>query len=134
MSGPMLALAAPPKLPQANPASVVPATRGASAMLPMPMPIDPTTPATTPLLPVDASGPSSTKSGADASVAPAGTLAPHSFRNLDTDADGLLIVAEAGADPILRENFAGFDSNGDVHLSREEFASYQPGPGDAAGD
>ncbi|AOD16240.1 EF-hand domain-containing protein [Xanthomonas fragariae] len=132
LSGPMLALAAPPKLPQANPAPVVPATRGASSMLPLP--IDPTTPATTPLLPVDASGPSSTKSGADASVAPAGTLAPRSFRSLDTDADGLLIVAEAGADPILRENFAGFDSNGDGRLSRDEFASYQPGPGDAAGD
>ncbi|RBF95094.1 EF-hand domain-containing protein, partial [Xanthomonas oryzae pv. oryzae] len=27
-----------------------------------------------------------------------------------------------------------FDSNGDGRLSRDEFAIYQPGPGDAAGD
>lgn len=59
---------------------------------------------------------------------------PRSFRSLDTDGDGSLTLAEASADPVLRENVAAFDSNGDGRLSRDEFASYQPGPGDAAGD
>jgi len=61
-------------------------------------------------------------------------LVPRSFRSLDTDGDGSLTLAEAGADPVLGENFASFDSNGDGRLSRDEFASYQPGPGDTDGD
>lgn len=99
-----------------------------------PLPIDPPTPASTPLLPADVPGSSTAKGGAEASLAQAGALVPRSFRSLDSDADGSLTMAEAGADPVLRENFAGFDSNGDGRLSRDEFASYQPGPGDAAGD
>lgn len=97
-----------------------------------PLPIVPPAPATTPLLPT-APRPARSTSGAEASAA-AGSLAPRSFRSLDTDADGSLTLAEASADPVLRENFSSLDSNGDGRLSREEFASYQPGPGDAAGD
>lgn len=134
LSSPLRALAAPPELPPANPPRGT-STTGPATPAMAPLPIDPPPPATTPLLPVDAAAPSAAKGGAEAALAPqAGTLAPRTFRSLDSDADGSLTVAEAGADPVLRENFAGFDSNGDGRLSRDEFASYQPGPGDAAGD
>lgn len=134
LSSPLWALAAPPELLPANPARAT-STTGTATPAMAPLPIDPPPPATTPLLPADAAAPSAAKGGAEAALAPqAGTLAPRTFRSLDSDADGSLTVAEAGADPVLRENFAGFDSNGDGRLSRDEFASYQPGPGDAAGD
>ncbi|KGK58371.1 hypothetical protein NC00_07195 [Xanthomonas cannabis pv. phaseoli] len=132
---PLLASAAPPELPPATQQTAAPFTGGTNAAGMAPLPIEPPPPATTPLLPAAPSGPSRGKGGAAPSGAPtAGTLAPRSFDSLDSDADGSLTPAEAGADPILRENFAGFDSNGDGRLSRDEFASYQPGPGDAAGD
>ncbi|WP_259163590.1 EF-hand domain-containing protein [Xanthomonas sp. 4461] len=134
LSGPLLAFAAPPELPPASTQQPL-APPGSSAPAMSPLPIEPPPPATTPLLPSDPAGPVRPRSGADSSVAaPAGTLVPRSFRSLDSDADGSLTREEAGADPILRENFADFDSNGDGRLSRDEFASYQPGPGDAAGD
>ncbi|WOB25999.1 MULTISPECIES: EF-hand domain-containing protein [Xanthomonas] len=131
---PLLAFAAPPELPPATAQQpLVPPGTNAPTM--SPLPIEPPPPATTPLLPTDPAGPVRPSSGAEFSVAaPAGTLAPRSFRSLDSDADGSLTREEAGADPILREKFADFDSNGDGRLSRDEFASYQPGPGDAAGD
>ncbi|EGD11504.1 EF-hand domain-containing protein [Xanthomonas vesicatoria] len=134
LCSPMLAFAAPPELPPATAQQpLVPPGTSAPAMAPLP--IEPPSPATTPLVPSDPAGPVHSRSGAESSVAaPAGTLAPRSFRSLDSDADGSLTREEAGADPILRENFADFDSNGDGRLSRDEFASYQPGPGDATGD
>ncbi|WP_266103492.1 EF-hand domain-containing protein [Xanthomonas campestris] len=130
-----IACAAPPELPPATQPSAPAAPPGAVNPAMSPLPVEPPPPATTPLLPVEPAGPSRAKGGAEAAVAPtAGTLAPRSFRTLDTDADSSLTPAEANADPILRGNFASFDANGDGRLSRDEFASYQPGPGDAAGD
>ncbi|OCG80840.1 hypothetical protein, partial [Xanthomonas euvesicatoria] len=103
MANPVLALAAPPVLPPATPTTSVPATAGSTTPAMSPLPIDPPAPATTPLLPT-APGPAKSTSGAEASAAAAGSLVPRSFRSLDTDADGSLTLAEASADPVLREN------------------------------
>lgn len=62
------------------------------------------------------------------------TLAPRDFATLDVDGDGLIDSAEAAADPILVERFAVLDLDDDDRLSREEFASYQPGPAAAVGE
>ncbi|MFO3707064.1 EF-hand domain-containing protein [Xanthomonas codiaei] len=131
----LIAAAAPPELPPVTQQSPPAAPPGAVNPTMSPLPVEPPPPAITPLLPAEPAGPSRAKGGTEAAVVPtAGTLAPRSFRTLDTDADSSLTPAEASADPILRENFASFDANGDGRLSRDEFASYQPGPGDATGD
>jgi len=65
---------------------------------------------------------------------PATALAPHDFAALDANRNGSLEQAECEADPILAQAFGSFDANGDRRLSREEFARYLPGPGDAIAD
>ncbi|HEY0332850.1 MAG TPA: EF-hand domain-containing protein [Stenotrophomonas sp.] len=89
-----------------------------------PTPVPPTPAAAMPALP--------TPRGPDA--VPARALAPHDFASLDRDRDGNLDPAECMADPILAQGFDGFDDNRDGRLSREEFASYQPGPADEGSD
>jgi len=101
------------------------ANSGAAPERPLPSPPVPTPPMPTQFVAPTPAGPDGI---------PATALAPHDFATLDRDRDGSLDRAECAADPILAQGFDGFDDNGDGRLSREEFASYQPGPGDPGGD
>lgn len=117
----------PPPAPAYSQSLAIPeqANSGAAPERPLPPP-----PAPTPTAPMPLTAP--TPAGPDS--VPATALAPHDFAKLDRDRDGGLDRAECAADPILAQGFDGFDDNGDGRLSREEFASYQPGPGDPGGD
>ncbi|CTP82982.1 hypothetical protein A6R71_14090 [Xanthomonas translucens pv. arrhenatheri] len=113
-SGPAAAQQEPaPTLPQPVP---MPAPTPAPPALP-PLPAPPASPLPVPAAPASDAG------------AAAGA---RSFAALDLDRDGRIGRAEAAADPVLRETFDTFDADADGALSREEYAHYQPGPGDPA--
>lgn len=117
----------PSPLPPAVQPSPLPPPDADPGPLPPPPPPLPLPPAS-----VSPALPTPTPVGPD--VVPPAALAPHDFASLDRDRDGGLDRAECAPDPILAQGFEGFDDNGDGRLSREEYASYQPGPVTDGGD
>lgn len=104
----------------------------AAPALPLPVPMPAPDPSEAPLPPLPAP-PASTLPVPAAPASDAGAVAgARSFATLDLDRDGRIGRAEATADPVLRETFDTFDADADGALSREEYAHYQPGPGDPA--
>ncbi|QNH19648.1 EF hand [Xanthomonas sp. GW] len=104
----------------------------AAPVLPIPVPTPAPTPAPAPLPPLPAP-PASTLPVPAAPASDAGAAAgARSFAALDLDRDGRIDRTEVTADPVLRETFDTFDADADGALSREEYAHYQPGPGDPA--
>ncbi|WP_369942620.1 EF-hand domain-containing protein [Xanthomonas medicagonis] len=99
----------------------------------LPPPVTPApTPSPAPLPPL----PSPPAPSAPVPAAPAtdagASVGARSFAALDLDRDGRIDRTEAAADPVLREVFGTLDADADGALSREEYARYQPGPGDPA--
>ncbi len=98
--------------------------------IPVPTPAPTAAPAALPPLPTP---PASALPLPAAPASDAGAAAgARSFAAMDLDRDGRIGRTEAAADPVLRETFDAFDADADGALSREEYAHYQPGPGDPA--